>query len=103
MTNISDQFTALSDPTRRRLVERLSKRGMAVGELAGGVPVTRPGVSQHLQVLKKAGLVSAHRKGTRRIYTLDPRGVEAMRTYLDRMWDRALTNFKQEVERINDD
>lgn len=100
MTNISAKaFTALGDPTRRKLLERLAKHPMAVGELADGLPVTRPAVSQHLKVLKGAGLVTSRQDGTRRVYQVDPRGVEAMREYLDRFWDRALASFKDFVEK----
>ena len=99
MTNISTLFVALADPTRRKLFERLAVKAMPVGELAHGIPVTRPAVSQHLKVLRDAGLVAVQQEGTRRIYSLDPTGVEAMRDYLDRMWDRALLGFKKAAER----
>jgi DNA-binding transcriptional ArsR family regulator len=99
MTNITTLFTALADPTRRELFEKLSRREMPVGELARGVKVTRPAVSQHLRVLLEAGLVVCREDGTRRIYSIDSKGVDTMRGYLDRMWDRALTNFKKQVER----
>lgn len=99
MTNITTLFTALADPTRRELFERLTKRGMPVGELARGTRVTRPAVSQHLKVLRDAGLVSVREEGTRRIYSVEQKGVDAMRTYLDKMWDSALANFKKQAER----
>jgi len=99
MTNITTLFTALADPTRRQLFERLAKKEMPVGELALGLSVTRPAVSQHLKVLKDAGLVTVREDGTRRIYSVDQRGVDAMRGYLDHMWDKALANFKKQVER----
>jgi DNA-binding transcriptional ArsR family regulator len=95
-------FAALADPTRRQLFERLAKRPLAVGELASGLPITRPAVSQHLKVLKNAGLVKEERDGTRRIYRLEPSGIEAMRNYLDRFWDRALSAFKAAAERETD-
>jgi DNA-binding transcriptional ArsR family regulator len=79
--------------------EKLAKRQMPVGELARGLSVTRPAVSQHLKVLRDAGLVAVKEEGTRRIYSIDHRGVDAMRSYLDKMWDRALENFKKQVER----
>ncbi len=101
MANITTLFVALSDPTRRTLFEKLSKRAMPVGELARGLKVTRPAVSQHLKVLKSAGLVTVKASGTRRIYIIDDRGIEAMRLYLDRMWGSALTAFKSQVERGN--
>jgi DNA-binding transcriptional ArsR family regulator len=93
-----DGFTALADPTRRAIFERLAERPSAVGELAGDLPVSRPAVSQHLKVLKDAGLVVDHADGTRRIYQLDPDGVDALRGYLDQFWNQALTAFKQAVE-----
>ncbi len=100
MTNASAAaaFTALADPTRRRIFERLAQRTRSVGELARGLPVTRPAVSQHLRVLAKAGLVTHERDGARRVYRIDPRGLETMRAYLDRFWDRALAAFKAAVE-----
>jgi DNA-binding transcriptional ArsR family regulator len=91
-------FTALADPTRRAIFERLAERPSAVGELAGELPVSRPAVSQHLKVLKDAGLVVDHADGTRRIYQLDPEGVDALRGYLDQFWNQALTAFKRVVE-----
>lgn len=99
MTNMSVAFAALSDPTRQQIFERLSRRALAVGELADGLPVTRSAVSQHLKILKDAGLVTLRSEGTRNIYQVDPRGVAAMRDYLDRFWERALANFKREVEK----
>jgi len=102
MTNATDGFAALADPTRRHIFERLAKRPLAVGELAEGLPVSRPAVSQHLKVLKEAGLVVDRQEGTRRVYQVDPRGVEAMRNYLDRFWDRALAAFKAAVEEEKD-
>ena len=100
--NVSAGFAALSDPTRRGIFERLARRPLAVGELAQGLPVSRPAVSQHLRVLERAGLVRVRREGTRRVYSLDPRGVEAMRAYLDRFWDRALAAFKAAAEEEDD-
>lgn len=102
MANQLDGFAALGDPTRRQIFERLSKRPLAVGELAEGFHVSRPAVSQHLRVLKDAGLVVDRQEGTRRVYTVDPRGVEAMRNYLDRFWDRALAAFKKAAEQEQD-
>jgi DNA-binding transcriptional ArsR family regulator len=101
MANHSLAFAALADPTRQLLVERLAKRPMPVGKLAAGLDVTRPAVSQHLKVLRAAGLVSVRRQGTRNIYQIDPKGVEAMRTYLDRFWDRALAALKAAAESEN--
>jgi DNA-binding transcriptional ArsR family regulator len=99
MTNVSTSFAALGDPTRRVIFERLARRPMSVGKLAAGLSVTRPAVSQHLKKLKEASLVREHKVGTRRVYRLDPRGVEAMRSYLDRFWDRALAAFKEAAEK----
>ena len=96
---VAGGFTALADPTRRAIFERLADRPRAVGELAGELPVSRPAVSQHLKVLKDAGLVRDRAAGTRRIYQIDADGVAAMRAYLDRFWNRALSSFKQAVER----
>jgi DNA-binding transcriptional ArsR family regulator len=100
MTNssVAAAFVALADPTRRQIFERLAQRTRSVGELAEGLPVTRPAVSQHLQVLTRAGLVTHERDGVRRVYRIDPRGLELMRAYLDRFWDRALAAFKAAVE-----
>lgn len=90
---------ALGDPTRRAILELLRRRPMAVGELADDLPVTRPAVSQHLRVLREAGLVSERRAGTRRIYRLDPRGLEGLRAWVERFWDDALAAFKAAAER----
>jgi DNA-binding transcriptional ArsR family regulator len=92
-------LTALGDPTRRAIFERLGDRPQAVGELARELPVSRPAVSQHLRVLKDAGLVIDRRAGNRRIYQLDPDGVGALRAYLDQFWNRSLTAFKTAVEK----
>jgi DNA-binding transcriptional ArsR family regulator len=89
---------ALADPTRREIFERLAERPQSVGELARKLPVSRPAVSQHLKVLKEAGLVIDRAAGTRRIYQLNPDGVGALRAYLDQFWNRALTAFKATVE-----
>src|SRR3954465_15665276 len=94
----ADGFTALADPTRRAIFERLAERPSAVGELAGDLPVSRPAVSQHLKVLKEGGLVIDEPDGTRRIYRLDPEGGDALRAYLDQFWNQALTAFKRAVE-----
>jgi DNA-binding transcriptional ArsR family regulator len=98
----TDGFAALADPTRRQVFERLAKKSLSVGELAARLPVSRPAVSQHLKVLKEAGLVTDVADGTRRVYRVDPRGIEAMRHYLDRFWDRALAAFKAAVEKETD-
>lgn len=98
ITNHAKAFSALADPTRRLVFERVARRATSVQKLADGLDVTRPAVSQHLKVLKDAGLVIDRQEGTRRIYRIDPRGVEAMRTYLDRFWDRSLAAFKAAAE-----
>jgi DNA-binding transcriptional ArsR family regulator len=94
----ADGWTALGDPTRRAIFERLAERPRAVGELASELPISRPAVSQHLKVLKEARLVSDERAGTRRIYQVDPDGLGALRGYLDHFWDQALAGFKTAVE-----
>jgi DNA-binding transcriptional ArsR family regulator len=90
---------ALSDPTRRKVFERLRNGGHAVSEIARGLPVSRPAVSQHLKVLKEAGLVREERNGTRRIYQIDPKGLGQLRRWLDQFWDTALDAFRAEVEK----
>lgn len=90
--------SALGDPTRRAIFELLADGPRPVGEIARELPVTRPAVSQHLKVLKEAGLVIDRQVGTRRLYQLDPRGIGALRAYFDRFWNRALTAFKDAVE-----
>jgi DNA-binding transcriptional ArsR family regulator len=94
----TDGWTALGDPTRRAIFEHLAERPRAVGELAGELPVSRPAVSQHLKVLKDAGLVLDRPAGTRRIYRVDPHGVGALRAELDRFWSKSLAAYKEAVE-----
>ena len=96
-------FAALAEPMRVAIVERLAQRPMAVGELAAGLPVSRPAVSQHLKVLKAAALVRDHAEGTRRIYSLDPAGLGPMRAWLDRFWDRALAAYAEAAEREDEE
>lgn len=91
---------ALGDPTRRAIFERLARRPMAVGQLSGELPVSRPAVSQHLKVLKDAGLVTDHADGTRRIYRVNAEGIQAIRAYLDQMWSHALAGFQQAAEQL---
>jgi DNA-binding transcriptional ArsR family regulator len=98
-----DGLTALGDPTRRAIFERLADHPSAVGELARELPVSRPAVSQHLRVLKDAGLVTDRRAGSRRIYQLNPDGVGALRAYLDRFWTRSLTAFRAAVEQPDEE
>jgi DNA-binding transcriptional ArsR family regulator len=93
-----EAMNALGDPTRRRIFDRLAQGPKAVGELARGLPVSRPAVSQHLRVLKEAGLVSERPEGTRRVYRIDPAGVIALRAYFEGFWDRALLDFQAEAE-----
>ena len=95
---VARAFVALADPTRRLIFERLAHRTRSVGQLADGLPVSRPAVSQHLKVLAQAGLVEHEQDGTRRVYRVDPRGLETMRSYLDRFWDRALAAIKAAAE-----
>ena len=91
-------LAALADPTRRRVFERLKSGPKPVGKIARGLPVSRPAVSQHLKVLKEAGLVTDRPEGTRRVYYIDPEGLGALRVWLDRFWDDALTAFQAQVE-----
>jgi DNA-binding transcriptional ArsR family regulator len=99
----ADGWSALGDPTRRAIFERLAEQPRAVGELARELPVSRPAVSQHLKVLKDAGLVVDRSVGTRRIYQLDPAGLEALRAQLDRFWTKALANYKAVAEQRNEE
>jgi len=94
-----DAFRALADPTRRRVFERLRCGPKPVGRIAAGLPVSRPAVSQHLKVLKEAGLVREEAQGTRRIYHIDPQGLGQLRAWLDPFWDRALDAFRAEIEK----
>jgi DNA-binding transcriptional ArsR family regulator len=98
MTYAQNALTALADPTRRVIFERLAKRPQPVATLAKGLPVSRPAVSQHLKVLKDAGLVTDRAEGTRRVYQIDPKGLGALRAWLDRFWDVSLDAFKNAVE-----
>jgi DNA-binding transcriptional ArsR family regulator len=99
MANARRALTALSDPTRREIMERLGRGPKAVSEIARGMKVSRPAVSQHLKVLKQAGLVTDKAEGTRRIYQIDPAGLGAIRAWLDRFWRNALEDFRAEVEK----
>ena len=93
METYGQQFEAFGEPIRREILERLRRGPLPVGELAQGLPVSRPAVSQHLKVLKEAGLVTETPEGTRRIYRLDPRGIAVMRDWLDEHWSTALAAF----------
>jgi DNA-binding transcriptional ArsR family regulator len=101
MTNGSavDGLAALGDPTRRAIFERIAERPRPVGELARGLPVSRPAVSQHLKVLKDAGLVVDSATGTRRVYRVNPEALAALRAYFDGFWNRALAAYKDAAER----
>jgi DNA-binding transcriptional ArsR family regulator len=90
---------ALGDPTRRAVLKRLRAGGRSVAEIAEGMEVSRPAVSQHLKILKAARLVTVHAVGTRRVYAVDTRGIESLRRWLDGFWDQALTAFKVMAER----
>ena len=90
-------FLALADATRRQVLEQLRQGPKAVGVIAAQMPVSRPAVSQHLSVLKKAGLVADRAEGTRRVYYIDPQGLASIRIWLDQFWEDALTAFKVEI------
>ena len=92
-------LSALADPTRRHVMESLKSGPRAVGDIARGMPVSRPAVSQHLKVLKEAGLVTDRAEGTRRVYYIDPNGLAALRAWLDQFWDHALASFQAEAEK----
>jgi DNA-binding transcriptional ArsR family regulator len=97
-TNATGAIEALADPTRRAVFERLRRGPRSVGELAAGLPVSRPAVSQHLRVLEQAGLVTADRQGTRRLYRIEPSALAAVRNYFDSFWTDALAAFKAVAE-----
>jgi DNA-binding transcriptional ArsR family regulator len=92
-------LTALADPTRRRVFEELRDGAKSVGALADRLPVSRPAVSQHLKVLRDAGLVGDRADGARRVYYIDPEGLGPLRAWLDQFWDQALEAFREEAER----
>ena len=95
---VDTALTALGDPTRRAIFERLGRGPCAVGELAAALPVSRPAVSQHLKVLKQAGLVVDEAIGTRRIYRLDPSALTVLRDYFQQFWTEAMVAFKAAAE-----
>src|ERR1700761_4427282 len=99
MTYGEQVLDALGDPTRRAVLKRLRVGGRSVGEIAEGMKVSRPAVSQHLKILKAARLVTVHAVGSRRVYAVDTRGIESLRKWLDGFWDEALTAFKVMAER----
>jgi DNA-binding transcriptional ArsR family regulator len=92
------QLAALADPSRRAIFEQLARRPLAVGQLAEHFPISRPAVSQHLRVLGEAKLVLHERHGTQNVYRIDPAGLQALRRYLDALWDRALPDLKAAAE-----
>ena len=102
-TNRQAALAALGDPTRRSIFERVAAGPRPVVEIARGLPVSRPAVSQHLKVLKDAGLVTDRKVGNRRVYQLDPRGVGALRDYFGEFWNRALAAFREAVEKEEDE
>jgi DNA-binding transcriptional ArsR family regulator len=103
MANQTNGLAALGDATRRAIFERLAERPWAVGELARELPVSRPAVSQHLRVLKEAGLVTVRAGGARRLYQLDPQGIGDLRAYLDQYWNSALAAYKEAVEQRDEE
>ena len=100
---VDDVWVAMGDRTRRAILECLAERPLAVGDIAKELPVSQPAVSQHLKVLKTAGLVTDRAAGTRRIYRLNPIGVAALRDQLDAFWNRALANYKDVVEQASEE
>ncbi len=101
--DLASAFAALADPTRRTLFERLAREPASVGALAAGMTVTRPAVSQHLRVLKDAGLVQDEAQGTRRVYRIDPRGIGVMRNWLDQHWAAALDAFQAYADTVEEE
>jgi DNA-binding transcriptional ArsR family regulator len=102
MTNATAMLTALGDPTRQAILEQLTNGPLAVGQLAGRLPVTRPAVSQHLKVLKEVGLVVDRQVGTRRLYQVDPAGLAVLRAHLDGFWERSLAAFQDRTRDTGD-
>src|SRR5215510_8862465 len=103
MANVSSAIAAMSDPTRRLVLERLADGPRSVVDIARDLPVSRPAVSQHLRVLKDAGLVFDTKQGTRRLYQIDPEGIDNIRKYFDQFWHRALVAFKVAAERAQEE
>ena len=99
---MANGFAALAEPMRQKIVERLARGPMSVGELAAQLPVTRPAISQHLKVLKEAQLVTDRAEGTRRIYRIDPAGLAQIRRWLDQFWDESLAAFAEAAEQQED-
>jgi len=103
MTNATAMLTALGDPTRQAILDRLTHGPMAVGQLADVLPVSRPAVSQHLKVLKDVGLVFDQQQGTRRVYQVDPAGLAVLRRHLDGFWERSLAAFQGHAQATKED
>ena len=101
MANHEAVLTALADPTRRAVFERLARSPSAVGELARDLPVSRPAVSQHLKVLRAAGLVTSQAAGTRHVYSIDAAGVAVIRAYFDQFWEQSLARFRTAASQPN--
>jgi DNA-binding transcriptional ArsR family regulator len=97
VANPSEMMSALAEPIRQTIFDRLADGPRPVGELAADLPISRPAVSQHLKVLKDVGLVTDRKAGTRRLYSVDPAGLAILRSYLDGMWQRSLASFEQAV------
>ena len=93
-------LTTLADPTRQAIVQKLAEGPLAVSELAGTFPISRPAISQHLKVLSDAGLVVAEPQGARRLYRLNPEGVAGLRAWIDALWDDALAAFQAEAAKL---
>jgi len=100
--NYEDAIAALADPSRRAIVERLRTGALPVGDIAHDLPISRPAVSQHLKVLSDAGLLHCTSLGNRRIYSISPEGVDALRQYLDSLWDDALACFSEAAQQAKD-
>ena len=100
MANLEQAFEALGDPTRLAIFQRIATRPHSVGEIAGHLPVSRPAVSQHLRVLREAGLVADIKDGARRVYEVRPEGIEALRRYFDQVWERNLKAFQAAADKI---
>jgi DNA-binding transcriptional ArsR family regulator len=98
-----ESFVALADPTRRGVLEQLRRGPKSVGKIAEGMPVSRPAVSQHLAILKKAGLVADRAEGTRRVYYIDPNGLAGIRIWLDQFWEDALSAFQAQLAEAEGD
>lgn len=100
--NYEDAIAALADPSRRAIIERLRSGALPVGDIASNLPISRPAVSQHLKVLSDAGLLSCASSGNKRIYSISPDGVDALRRYLDSLWDDALACFAEAANKAKD-